>query len=176
MMGMSTALLEEQWSEAGELKLPAGHKLHKAHIVFKKIEDSTIEEELQKLKPPSDEPGQSVEKNILPLKPTITLEDFQKVDLRVAKIIACDSVPKSKKLLKLQIEIGTERRQIVAGIAQQRKPEDLIGKTIIVVANLAPAKLMGVESQGMLLATHGDGDAFALLTVSNDVESGSSIK
>ena len=78
-----------------------------------------IEEELQKLKPPSDEPGHSVEKNILPLKPTITIEDFQKVDLRVAKIIACESVPKSKKLLKLQVEIGTERRQIVAGIAQQ---------------------------------------------------------
>jgi methionyl-tRNA synthetase len=113
---------------------------------------------------------------MLPFKPTISIEEFQKVDLRVAKIIACESVPKSKKLLKLQVEIGTERRQIVAGIAQQRKPEELIGKTIIVVANLAPAKLMGVESQGMLLATHGDGDAFALLTVSNDVESGSWIK
>ncbi len=176
MMGMSTALSDEHWSEAADIKLSSGHKLNKAHIVFKKIEDSTIEEELQKLKPPSDEPGQPVEKIMLPLKPTISIEDFQKVDLRVAKIIACESVPKSKKLLKLQVEIGTERRQIVAGIAQQRKPEDLIGKTIIVVANLAPAKLMGVESQGMLLAAQGEGDAFALLTVSNDVESGSWIK
>ncbi len=176
MIGMSTALSDEHWSEAADLKLSSGHTLNKAHIVFKKIEDSTIEEELLKLKPPSDVPGQPVEKNMLPLKPTISIEDFQKVDLRVAKIIACESVPKSKKLLKMQVEIGTERRQIVAGIAQQRKPEDLIGKTIIVVANLAPAKLMGVESQGMLLATQGEGDAFALLTVSNDVASGSWIK
>jgi methionyl-tRNA synthetase len=176
MMGMTASLSYERWLEAGDLKLAAGHKLEKAQIVFKKIEDSIIEEELQKLKPPSDEPGPSVEKNMLPFKPTISIEEFRKVDLRVAKIIACESVPKSKKLLKLQVEIGTERRQIVAGIAQQRKPEELIGKTIIVVANLAPAKLMGVESQGMLLATHGDGDAFALLTVSNDVESGSWVK
>jgi methionyl-tRNA synthetase len=176
MMGMTASLSAERWLEAGDLNLAAGHKLEKAQIVFKKIEDSIIEKELQKLKPPSDEPGPSVEKNMLPFKPTISIEEFQKVDLRVAKIIACESVPKSKKLLKLQVEIGTERRQIVAGIAQQRKPEELIGKTIIVVANLAPAKLMGVESQGMLLATHGDGDAFALLTVSNDVESGSWIK
>ena len=176
MIGMTTPLSDERWQEAGDLKIAAGHKLKKAQIVFKKIEDSIIEEELQKLKPPSEEAGPSAAKNMLPFKPTISFEDFQKMDLRVAKIIACEPVPKSKKLLKLQVEIGTERRQIVAGIAQQRKPEELIGKTIIVVANLAPAKLMGVESQGMLLATHGEGDSFALLTVSNDVESGSWIK
>ncbi|MGA9406206.1 MAG: methionine--tRNA ligase [Bacteroidota bacterium] len=173
MVGMTSPLSDERWAEAGECKLTAGHKLHKAEIVFKKIEDTIIENELQKLKPPSDEPATPAEKAMLPFKPTISIEEFQKVDLRVARVIACEAVPKSKKLLKLQVEIGTERRQIVAGIAQQRKPEELIGKTIIVVANLAPAKLMGVESQGMLLATHGDGETFALLTVSNDVESGS---
>ncbi len=176
MIGITQPLSDEQWAEAGDCKLVAGHALQKAEIVFKKIEDSAIETELQKLKLPGDEPASSAEKNVLPIKPTISIEEFQKVDLRVAKVIACEAVPKSKKLLKLQVEIGTERRQIVAGIAQQRKPEELIGKTIIVVANLAPATLMGVESQGMLLATHGDGDTFALLTVSNDVESGSWIK
>ncbi|MGA7160648.1 MAG: methionine--tRNA ligase [Bacteroidota bacterium] len=176
MVGMSSPLSGERWTEAGESKLPAGHQLQKAEIVFKKIEDNAIETELQKLKPPSEDAASSAEKVMLPFKPSISIEEFQKVDLRVAKVIACEAVPKSKKLLKLQVEIGTERRQIVAGIAQQRKPEELVGKTIIVVANLAPAKLMGVESQGMLLATHGDGESFALLTLSNDVESGSWIK
>jgi methionyl-tRNA synthetase len=90
--------------------------------------------------------------------------------------LACEAIPKSKKLLRLQVEIGSERRQIVAGIADKRKPEELVGKAIIVVANLAPATLMGVESQGMLLATQGDGDSFALLTVTNEVDSGTWIK
>ena len=128
------------------------------------------------MKPPAEEPEAVPAKRTPPFKPVISFEDFQKVDLRVAKIIACEPIPKSKKLLKLSVDLGSERRQIVAGIAQQRKPEELIGKTIIVVANLAPAQLMGVESQGMLLATHGDGDAFALLSVSNEVEPGSGIK
>jgi methionyl-tRNA synthetase len=176
MLSMSTLISEERWSDAGEPKLAAGHHLRKTEILFKKIEDAAIENELQKMKPPSNEAEAVVERKTTPFKPTISIEDFQKVDMRVAKVLACEVVPKSKKLLKLQIEIGSERRQIVAGIAEKRKPEELVGKTIIVVANLAPATLMGVESQGMLLATHGDKDSFALLTVTNDVEPGSWIK
>ncbi len=176
MIGMTSPLSDEHWLEAGNLKLAAGHALEKSHIVFKKIEDSAIEDELQKLKPPIGEPATAVEKAVLAIKPTISIEEFQKADLRVGKIVSCEPVPKSKKLLKLMVDIGAEQRQIVAGIAQQRKPEELVGKKIIIVANLAPAKLMGVESQGMLLATHGDGESFALLTVSNDVEPGSWIK
>ena len=174
MISMTTPLSEELWDNAGEIRLVTGHRLKKAEIVFKKIEDATIENELQKMNPPESEA--SPEKKMLPLKPTISLEDFQKVDLRVAKVLACEAIPKSKKLLRLQVEIGSERRQIVAGIADKRKPEELVGKAIIVVANLAPATLMGVESQGMLLATQGDGDSFALLTVTNDVDSGTWIK
>jgi methionyl-tRNA synthetase len=83
----------------------------------------------------------------------IGFDDFMKVELRTAKIIACESVPKAKKLLKLQIDLGYEQRQIVSGIAKFYKPDDLIGKKVIVVANLAPAKLCGVESEGMLLAS-----------------------
>jgi methionyl-tRNA synthetase len=174
MIGITTPLSEEQWNNAGELRLATGHRLKKAEIVFKKIEDATIENELQKMNPPEGEA--TPEKKMLPLKPTISLEDFRKVDLRVAKVLACEAIPKSKKLLRLQVEIGSERRQIVAGIADKRKPEELVGKAIIVVANLAPATLMGVESQGMLLATQGDGDSFALLTVTNEVDSGTWIK
>ncbi len=83
----------------------------------------------------------------------IGIDDFMKVELRVAKVIACESVPKAKKLLKLQLDLGYEKRQVVSGIAKFYTPEDLIGKKIIVVANLAPAKLCGVESQGMILAS-----------------------
>jgi len=86
------------------------------------------------------------------LKPEIDYEEFSKVDLRVAKILEAEAVPKSSKLIKLKIDIG-EERTIVAGIGKDYKPEELIGKTIVVVANLKPAKLMGVESHGMLLAT-----------------------
>jgi methionyl-tRNA synthetase len=174
MISITTPLSEELWDNAGELRLVTGHRLKKAEIVFKKIEDATIENELQKMNPPESEA--TPEKKMLPLKPTISLEDFRKVDLRVAKVLACEAIPKSKKLLRLQVEIGSERRQIVAGIADKRKPEELVGKAIIVVANLAPATLMGVESQGMLLATQGDGDSFALLTVTNEVDSGTWIK
>jgi len=174
MISITTPLSKELWDNAGELRLATGHRLKKAEIVFKKIEDATIENELQKMNPPESEA--TPEKKMLPLKPTISLEDFRKVDLRVAKVLACEAIPKSKKLLRLQVEIGSERRQIVAGIADKRKPEELVGKAIIVVANLAPATLMGVESQGMLLATQGDGDSFALLTVTNEVDSGTWIK
>jgi methionyl-tRNA synthetase len=83
----------------------------------------------------------------------IGIEDFMKVELRVAKIIACEKVPKAKKLLKLQVDLGYEQRQIVSGIAKYYEPEALIGKKIVLVSNLAPAKLCGIESQGMILAS-----------------------
>jgi len=85
----------------------------------------------------------------------ISIQDFQKVQLKVAKILSAERVPKSDKLLKLQVDIGTEQRQIVAGIGKKYSPDELIGKTIVVVANLKPAKLMGIESQGMVLAAGG---------------------
>ena len=177
MLNIDTKISYASWDDAATLALPEGHQLQKAEIIFRKIEDAEIERELAKLGPPADTAiATPVAAPAAPIKAVIGFEDFQKVDLRVAKIVACEPVPKSKKLLRLQVEMGGERRQIVAGIAQQRTPEELIGKSVIVVANLAPATLMGVESQGMLLATHGDGDAFALLTVTNEVPSGSWIK
>ena len=93
----------------------------------------------------------------------ITIQDFQKVELKVAKILTAERVPKSNKLLKLQVDLGTEQRQIVAGIGKKYGPEDVVGKTIVVVANLKPAKLMGVESQGMVLAA-GDEEVEGLVT------------
>ena len=105
----------------------------------------------------------------------ISIEDFMKVQLKVAKVLAAERVSKSSKLLKLQVDLGSEQRQIVAGIGKKYEPDDLVGKTIVVVANLKPAKLMGVESQGMVLAA-GDKEVLGLLTLNEDVSPGSKVK
>ena len=105
----------------------------------------------------------------------ITYEDFSKVQLRTAKIMAAEPIEGAVKLLKLSILMGDERRQIVAGIALYYKPEELLGKSVVVVANLAPIKLRGVESQGMLLAAS-KGERLRLVTVDGDLSSGAVVK
>ena len=114
-----------------------------------------------------------------PAEELIDIEHFAKIKFRVAKIIAAEAVPKSKKLIKLQVDLGAElgQRQILAGIAEFKTPESLIGQKIVIVANLKPAKLMGLESQGMLLAAGGvNGSPFSLLQPSADVPEGSPVK
>ena len=109
--------------------------------------------------------------------PQITIDEFMKIQLKTAKVISAERVPKSEKLLKLQVSLGegTEQRQIVAGIGKKYTPEDLIGKTIIIVANLKPAKLMGIESQGMVLAA-GDSEVRGLATILEEVDPGTKVK
>ena len=109
-----------------------------------------------------------------PVKPFIEYADFEKVDLRVAKIVAAEAIPKSSKLLKLKIDMDGERT-LVAGIAKEYKPEELVGKKIVVVANLKPTKLMGIESQGMLLAAETD-EGLTLLSFEKDPKTGVRIK
>jgi len=104
----------------------------------------------------------------------IFFDDFKKMDLRIAKIISAERIPSTRALLKLQIDLGSEKRQLVAGLAEYYSPEELVGKLIVVVANLAPRKIRGVESQGMLLAT--DTDPPVLLTVEKEVPPGSKIR
>jgi methionyl-tRNA synthetase len=105
----------------------------------------------------------------------ITIDDFVKIQLKTAKILTAERVPKSEKLIKLQISLGSEQRQIVAGIGKKYEPEALVGKTIVVVANLKPAKLMGVESQGMVLAA-GDSEVQGLITILEEVDPGTKVK
>lgn len=105
---------------------------------------------------------------------TIQFEDFKNVDLRVAKIIEAEDVSGSEKLVKLKVRVGDEYRQIIAGIKKSYPPEELIGRNIIIVANLAPRTLMGHESNGMLLAAH-DEQGIVLLNTDRDIASGSSI-
>lgn len=107
--------------------------------------------------------------------PQITIDDFMKIQLKTAKVISAERVPKSEKLLKLQVSLGTEQRQIVAGIGKKYEPESLVGKTIVIVANLKPAKLMGIESQGMVLAA-GDSEVRGLATILEEVDPGTKVK
>lgn len=140
LLGNSSSLSD--WEKTLREPLPTGQKLGEPKILFAKIEDEQIEQELEKLK--------KVE--YAPLKEQISIEDVQKLDLRVGQVMSASAVPKSKKLLKLQVDLGFESRSILSGISQHYKPEDLVGKKVIVVANLKTAKLMGIESQGMVLA------------------------
>jgi methionyl-tRNA synthetase len=104
----------------------------------------------------------------------ISIDDFAKVQLKIAEVLEVEKVPKTDKLIKLQIRIGEEKRQIVAGIAEYYTPDQLVGKKIVVVTNLQPAKLRGIESNGMLLAAS-EGDKLAVLTLDSDLPSGATI-
>ena len=106
----------------------------------------------------------------------ISIDDFMKVDLRVAKVLAAEKVPNSKKLMKLSIDVGTEQRTLVAGIAEAYEAEQLVGKTVGVVFNLKPAKLMGIESNGMILAASPEGGKPVLVAFDGDIAPGSRIR
>lgn len=106
----------------------------------------------------------------------ITIEDFAKVDLRTARVLEARKIEGSNKLIVMKVDIGDEVRQIVAGIGKVYSPEELIGKTIVVVTNLQPARLMGVESQGMLLAASDDEGRLSILTTEREVKNGSRVK
>jgi methionyl-tRNA synthetase len=107
--------------------------------------------------------------------PQITIDEFAKIELKTAKVLSAERMPKSEKLLKLQVSLGSEQRQIVAGIGKRYEPEALVGKTIVIVANLKPAKLMGIESQGMVLAA-GDSEVHGLITILEEVDAGTKVK
>jgi methionyl-tRNA synthetase len=126
---------------SSEHVLQAEQPLGEPVILFTKIENETVEQEIAKL-------GESEPV----VDDLISIDDFAKVKLRTGVVLEAERIAKSEKLLKLQVDLGTEKRQILAGIAKHYAPEDLVGKTIVVVANLKPAKLMGHESQGMVLA------------------------
>ena len=106
----------------------------------------------------------------------ISIDDFMKVELRVAKVLAAERVPKSKKLLKLSVDVGTEQRTVVAGIAESYEPEALVGRTIAIVFNLQPAKLMGIESNGMVLAASPDGGKAVLVSFEEPLAPGTRVR
>jgi len=146
------------WDLIKDVKIPEGQKLNKGKILFPRVERKEKEE-----------------KEEIASEPKITIDEFKKIDLRVAKVLSARRVENSDKLLLLEIDLGDEKRQIVAGIAEHYKPEDMVGKEIIVVYNLQPAKIRGYESQGMLLAAKDSKGRLAILTPEKEVDPGSKV-
>jgi methionyl-tRNA synthetase len=161
-------ILSNVWASAGIPMLETGTEIRKPEILFKRIEDEWVEAEKGKLGDKKASKKQEEEQ--------ITFDEFMKVKLKTAKVIEAEAIKKSKKLLKLQVKIGEERRQIIAGISQHYSPEELVGKTVVVVANLAPAKLMGEKSEGMLLAVNSDDGGLALVSPEKEVADGQEVR
>nr|HPH89024.1 methionine--tRNA ligase subunit beta [Chitinophagales bacterium] len=140
-----------------EVFVAAGHKINPSEILFPKIEDEQVQAQIEKLN--KSKAQQSVQtipvaettNALQPAKPEITYDDFSKLDIRTGKIIEAEKVPKADKLLKLLVDIGIEQRTIVSGIAEHFSPEEIVGKEVSVLINLAPRKLRGIESNGMIL-------------------------
>jgi methionyl-tRNA synthetase len=145
------------WENAGKLKLlSVGYSLREPQLLFRKIEDAEITGQIEKLKaglvkPEANGQKSDVKSQASNIKPEITYDDFSRLDLKVATITAAEKVAKADKLLKLEVNLGFEKRIIVSGIALHFKPEDIVGKQVVVVANLAPRKMKGIESNGMIL-------------------------
>lgn len=156
----------------------AGAKVNKGEVIFPRIDVEKKLAEFEAMKAEQDAAKAAEAKvEMKPLKEEITIDDFDKIDLRVVKVLHCEPVPKAKKLLKLKVDLGGEERQVISGIAQHYKPEDLIGKYVVLVANLKPVTLRGELSQGMILAASTDDDS-KLFTVSipGELPTGSQVR
>lgn len=173
MLGCAEDLAKANWDDVLAQKLPAGRKLPAPGILFKGVEDEQIAQEITKLHALSQAKAKPVTVTYPPLKSAVHYDDFAKLDLRVAQILACEPISSSKKLFKLEIDLGFEKRTIVSGIKPYYTPEQLIGQKVVVVANLQPSKIMGVESQGMLLAASWS-DALKIVSI-EDLPCGSTV-
>lgn len=160
---------------------PKGIKVSKGEIIFPRIDIKKEMEELEKITPNKEAPVAEEKKNAKKVtdavagKEPVTIDDFAKMDLRVAKVLTAEKVEGADKLLKLSLELGSEVRTVVSGIAKHYKAEELIGKKVIIIANLKPVKLRGIMSEGMILAAS-EGDKLVLSTVDNDIPSGSEVR
>lgn len=149
--------LLDQMAE-GELLLKAGHKIQPAEYLFSKIEDGTIQKQIDKLHQTLETQNNPTANEYLAQKAEISYDDFTKMDIRTAKILEAEAVPKADKLLRLKLDLGYEQRIVVSGIAEHYKPDEIIGYDVLVLANLAPRTIRGIESRGMILmAENGDG-------------------
>ena len=164
------------WSELGSTELlRPGTQLNEPHLLFEKIEDEAIEAQLQKLAD-TKKANEAAAYKAEPVKPTVPFEDFEKLDIRVGHIVKCEKVKKSKKLLRFTIDDGSgTERTILSGIAAYYEPEQLTGKDVLFVANFAPRKMMGVESQGMILSAVNFDGSLTVTTTLGKVKPGSQV-
>ena len=163
------------WNRLGETNLLAeGHHLGETSLLFEKIEDETIQAQVQKLLD-TKKANEEAEYKAAPIKENIDFEDFTKLDIRVGTVLECTKVPKADKLLQFRIEDGLEQRTIVSGIAKHYNPEDLVGKQVCFIANLAPRKLKGIVSEGMILSAENNDGSLAIISPEKMVKPGSPV-
>ena len=154
ILNVTSSEVEMSWDDitTKDILIPAGHQIGKAELLFSKIEDETVQTQINKLLA-TKKANEAANKTVEPQKETITFEDFTKLDIRVGTILEAEKMPKTKKLLVLKVDTGIDVRTIVSGIAETFSPEEVIGKKVTVLVNLAPRALRGVESEGMILMT-----------------------
>lgn len=150
-----------------EVLMPTGHEVGKSELLFAKIEDKTIQKQLDKLEQTKQENLETTT-NVEPAKEMCTFDDFMKMDLRVGTILEAEKMPKADRLLVLKVDTGLDVRTIVSGLAEHFNPEDIIGKRVTVLVNLAPRKLRGVESEGMILMTENEEGGLVFINPDND--------
>ncbi len=168
---------KRSWKEAGRSDLlPADHQLNEATLLFEKIEDKTVEAQVNKLlETKKMNEKENAGPNLPALKEEINFDDFLKMDLRVGEIKTAEKVEKSNKLLKFSVDMGLETRTILSGIAKHFEAEEMIGKKVVVMANLAPRKIMGIESQGMLLFAENEDGKLVAVSPDADADNGATI-
>ena len=164
-----------EWNQLGSTELlTPGHQLATPELLFEKIEDDAIQAQVQKLLD-TKKANEEANYKANPIKENIAFEDFEKLDIRVGTVLECTKVPKADKLLCFKIADGLENRTIVSGIAKYFKPEELVGKQVCFIANLAPRKLKGIESQGMILSALDNDGSLSVVTVNREVKPGSEV-
>ena len=173
ILNISASLSWEDVTENTVL-LPATHQINKAELLFSKIEDKEIEAQVEKLAA-TKIANEQENKVTAPQKETIEFEDFTKLDIRVGTILEAEKVAKTKKLLKLKVDVGIDIRTIVSGIAESFSPEEIIGLQVSVLVNLAPRKIRGVESQGMILMTDTPDGKLAFVSPTKEVKNGQAV-
>jgi len=180
-LGIEDLIRETKWEDLkvwGQVK--AGVKVKQGDPIFPRIDleeyFAEVEKRKEKQAPGEKETAKGKETETVKEKDLISYDEFSKVEIRVAEVLEAEKIEGSNKLLKLQVDLGTEKRQLVAGIGQHYQGEDLIGKKILMVANLQPAKIFGVESNGMILAASNDEGKLVITTVDQDISNGSRVK
>ncbi len=172
MIGMDSC----EWDNLGRTDLiEAGHKLGTPSLLFEKIEDDAVEAQVQKLLK-TKEANAAAAYRANPVRDAISYDDFGKLDIRVGTVLECTKVPKADKLLQFLIDDGLDKRTILSGIAKYYKPEELVGKQVCFIANLAPRKIRGIESQGMILSAENNDGNLSVVTVMREVKPGSEVK
>jgi len=164
-----------EWADINEQVIATGHQINKPELLFEKIEDATIQAQVDKLE--ATKVANELENRVAtPVKENINFDDFMKMDIRIGTITEAEKVAKTKKLLKITVDTGVDTRTVVSGIAEHYKPEEIIGKQVSVLLNLEPRKLKGIESEGMILMAEDADGKLAFVSPENAVAAGSEVR